>query len=140
MGIFAGQGKGDGPEEEQADLEKDGNTNDKRRDHHGVVGAFRAKDPDDPRGDDIGAAGFREHFSEHRAEADDHGELSHGMGDAVGEGIHDLARLHARGQAEDERNNGNGDDRVDLATRDEEDERNDGHGRDQQERIRGENR
>ncbi|EDY19272.1 hypothetical protein CfE428DRAFT_3449 [Chthoniobacter flavus Ellin428] len=48
--------------------------------------------------------------------------------------------FHACGQSQEQRNDGNGDDRVELEFRDEQDESDDRDGCDEQQRARGEDR
>ena len=79
----------------------------------------RAEEADHPVGDDFRAAGFGQHLADDRPEADDDRDEPQRVADALLERAYDRPERHPRNSAHEQRDEGEGDKRVEARPRDE---------------------
>jgi len=121
-------GERDRHEQHEADLEEDGNPDDERDRRHRPVHALLTKCGDQRMGDPLRTARFGHHLAEHRPQRDDERDVAEGVPDTGLERLHDGRHRHPDGDAEDERDDDQRDERVELVPRDQDDERDDRDG------------
>ena len=89
-------------QQHQADAEEHRNADDESYDHHGPMQPTFAQCADEHAGDDFRPARFGEHFPQHCAQADDHGDVAQHLADALLKCRGDLQKLHPGAQPDEQ--------------------------------------